>query len=152
MPDKTKSIFFPNLSSQNLVQFLLEQDIDYEVTGPVNYFKGVAQLDRCKAHHLTWSKAINKTLDSTPAKVILLPIAQKVDCPEYPSKTLIFVKSPRETFRIIPEVFVQYDRIRDFLIQFNEISDRLDISVCHVSNEAQIGHNVIHPNVVITQT
>jgi len=147
---------FPLLSSEDLSVFLTEQNIDHSISGPVNTFQGVAQVGRCEAHHLIWSKAMNDAVLNTPARVILLP---KSTLSEYPKKcndkTFLFVDNPREAFRtILARLFSkQYDIARGFYDPdiFKEVEHGVKIALsANIAQGTKMGRDVvIHPSVTV---
>ena len=149
------TITFPVLTSQDLSAFLTEQGIEYSMIGPKNNFQGVAQLGRCEAHHLIWSKTLNDAVRETPARVVLLPQSAQAECDGDSGKTFFFVETPREAFRVILTqlFFQQYNAARGFFdpALFEEIRPTVWVSpAATVAQDVQMGRNVvIHPGVVI---
>lgn len=152
---KHELLSFPVLSSSDLGAFLTTQGIDHTMSGPVNEFKGVAQLGRCDAHHLIWSKAMNDAVRETPARVVILPRAAQSDCAGFADKTFVFVDNPREAFRVIlTRLFSrQYDTARGFFDQSMFIEVRPSVWIAPSATVAQdvtMGENVvIHPGAIV---
>jgi len=153
--DQADLLNFPETSSDELSLFLSENGITHEVVGKVNVFKGVAQLGRCDAHHLIWSKAINQDVLNSPARVILLPKVNSGEKPDVGDKTFIFVENPRDTFRtILAKMFsTQYDTVRGFFDEnmFTEVSPTVWIGKSSsVASDVKMGKNVvIHPGAIV---
>ena len=146
---------FPILSSDELSAFLTAQGIAHTLSGPVSQFQGVAQLGRCEAQHLIWSRALNDAVCETPARVIILPRSAQSECTDMTAKTLVFVDNPRETFRVIlARLFSkQVDIVRGFEDPGMFTERRPGVWIAHsasVAKDVTMGENVvIHPGVVV---
>lgn len=146
---------FPLLSSEDLSAFLTAQGIEHTFCGPVSHFQGVAQLGRCEAHHLIWSKAMNQVVRETPARVLILPESAASDCADLTGKACFFVDNPREVFRVIlTRLFArQYEIVRGFHdpTMFGEHGSGVWIShSASIAQDVTMGQNVvIHPGVII---
>lgn len=97
---------FPELGTAALSDFLTGQGIAHDITGPENRFRGVAQIGRCEAHHLVWSKKLDEAALTTPARVVLLPRQTEAERPDPGERTFFFVDNPRDAFRrILADLF-----------------------------------------------
>lgn len=146
---------FPELDSQDLSRFLSDRGIEHMLAGPVNRFRGVAQLGRCEAHHLVWSKKIDAAALETPARVVLLPRPDTSAQPDPGARTFVFVDNPRDTFRrIIADLFeaqVQAAKGLDDSALFTAHPDGVWIARgTQIASDVRMGRDVIiHPGVTI---
>lgn len=152
---KADSTDFPELNSAVLGAFLTQRGIAHDIAGPPNTFRGVAQIGRCEAHHLVWSKKIEPSVLETPARVLLLPDTQTNARPDPRDKTLFYVENPRDAFRqILAHLFhTQIETAKGLHdpALFTAHPDGVWIAKsAQVASDVQMGRDVIiHPGAIL---
>lgn len=138
-------------SIEEILENLTNSGLACEVAGPENEVTGVAPLNNCAAGDLVWSRSMSINTETLPASVIVLPLADGLSGPAHNGKTLIFVKDPREAFRVLlGSLFSNRVAAARGLDDSRLFLTPLRGSGVVVAEGVSLGENVVlHPNVVI---